>query len=136
MRKKNIAFFLTGLYFGFVLSRVGASDFRLIHGFFTGTDFTLAGVIFTAVITAFAGMKLLEIKGKTLRGENISVKRKKLRRFSLIGAALFGLGWGMSGSCPGTALVQAGEGRGLALFTIAGLSAGTWFYAVFFEKKE
>jgi uncharacterized membrane protein YedE/YeeE len=41
---------------------------------------------------------------------------------------LFGVGWGLSGSCPGTALVQLGSGHAVAAFTIAGIVLGNWLF--------
>jgi len=133
MKLRKASFFLAGIYFGFVLSRSGVSDFRLIYGFFTGGDFTLAGVMITAIITAHAGMRILLTRGKTLTGEPLKIDYKGLHRLSLAGAALFGIGWGMSGSCPGTVLVQIGEGKVPALFTFSGIVAGTWLYALLLD---
>lgn len=136
MNRQKIFFLLTGVYFGFVLSRVGVSDFRLISGFFTGTDFTLGGVMLTAIVTAHVGMRVLAVREKTINGSPVKISRKRLYRHSLGGAVIFGIGWGISGACPGTVLVQIGEGKLPALFTFAGMVAGTWIYALFVEKNN
>jgi len=136
MNLQKAAFLLMGVYFGFVLCRTGVSDFRLIYEFFTGINFTLAGVMGVAIATAFAGMRILKVKNKTLQGEPLKIDYKGLHRLSLLGAAIFGLGWGMTGSCPGTVLVQLGEGKIPALFTFAGLGTGTWLYAFLLEKRK
>lgn len=135
MRTREALLFLPGLYFGFVLSRAGASDFRFIHDFFAGRDFSLGLLMLAAAVTAHLGMRLLMLRGRAVSGEPVRVSRKRPGRFGLAGAALFGLGWGISGACPGTVLVQAGEGRLPALFTLAGLLAGTWLYAVTAERR-
>ena len=129
MKRYRPAFFAAGVYFGFILSRTGISDFRLIHGFFTGKDFTVGGVMLAAIITAYAGMRILRSRKKTLDGQPLQIKHKKLHKYSLAGALLFGIGWGISGACPGTVLVQLGEGKVLALFTFSGMVAGTLLYA-------
>ena len=127
---KNAGFFGLGIIFGFALSRVGASEFDLIHGMFTGEDYKLVGVILTAIIVGFIGLRILKAgKGTTRSGQKIQISHKKLGRWSLLGAALFGIGWGMAGACPGTVLAQLGEGKVLGLFTFGGMIYGTYIYA-------
>ncbi len=135
MNKKNclLAF---GIFFGFVLSRVGASDFNLIYGMFTGSDLKLAGVMITAIIVGAIGMQLVKRTNKPMKnGEPLKISQKKLGRYSLFGAAIFGLGWGLSGACPGTVLAQLGEGKVLGLFTFLGIICGTYIYGVLKEKN-
>lgn len=128
MRKK-LCFLAFGFYFGFVLSRVGASDYQVIFRMFTGEDLHLAWVILTAIIVGNLGMRYLKARGNLDRdGKAIAIKKKELGSLSIIGAAIFGIGWGMAGACPGTVLAQIGEGRILALFTFSGMLAGTYLY--------
>ncbi len=125
-----------GVIFGFTLSRVGASDYDLILGLFTGRDLTLAWVIITAIIVGGAGMQVLKkYREPTKSGEPLKISHKKLGRYSLIGGAVFGLGWGLSGACPGTVLAQLGEGKIYGFFTFAGMILGTYLYALLKEKN-
>ena len=127
---KKTGIFGFGILFGFALSRVGASEFDLIFNMFTGTDFKLAWVMLTAILVGFLGMRLLQAKRMTTRsGQPIKISHKKLGRFSLWGAVIFGIGWGMAGACPGTVLAQLGEGKIYALFTFSGMIFGTYIYA-------
>ena len=126
---KKLSFLLFGMYFGFFLSRVGASNFQVIHEMFTGENLHLAGVILTAILVGHLGMKFLQIRGKqTKDGNPLQIKQKKLNRLSYIGAAIFGAGWALAGACPGTVLAQIGEGKVLGLFTLAGMLTGTYLY--------
>jgi len=126
---RKLCFLAFGFYFGFVLSRVGASDYSVIHRMFTAEDLHLAWVILTAIIVANLGMRYLKAKGNLGRdGKPIEIKQKTLGRFSVLGAAIFGIGWGMAGACPGTVLAQIGEGKILALFTLSGMLVGTYLY--------
>lgn len=132
---KKVGFLGFGIVFGFVLSRVGASEFDLIFGMFTGQNFKLAAVILTAVVIGSAGMQFIKMKKKLTRsGDAIKINRKKLGTWSLLGAALFGIGWGFSGACPGTVLAQVGEGKFFGFFTFAGIIYGTYLYALLKEK--
>lgn len=132
---KKIGFLGFGIFFGFVLSRVGASDFDLIMGMFIGKDLTLAWVMITAIVIGAIGMQILKRTAKPVRsGEPLKISHKKLGRYSLLGAAIFGIGWGISGACPGTVLAQLGEGKVLGLFTFLGMICGTYIYALLKEK--
>ncbi len=126
---RKLFFLAFGFYFGFVLSRVGASDYQVIFRMFTAEDLHLAWVILSAIIVANLGMRYLKVKGNLGReGRPIEIKKKELGRLSIIGAAIFGIGWGMAGACPGTVLAQIGEGKILALFTLSGMLFGTYLY--------
>lgn len=128
--RNNIGLLGFGLIFGFTLSRVGASEFDLIYGMFTGTDYKLVGVILTAIIVGLVGMRVLQAgRGATRSDQRLNISRKKLGRWSLAGAALFGMGWGLAGACPGTVLAQLGEGKVYGLFTFGGIIFGTYIYA-------
>lgn len=127
---KKMGFLGFGTLFGFALSRVGASDFNLIFGMFTGQDLKLVWVILTAVVVGFIGMRVLRLRAKqTISGQPLKISYKKLGHWSLMGGALFGIGWGMAGACPGTVLAQLGEGKIFALFTFTGMIYGTYIYA-------
>lgn len=133
---RKLAFLGLGTYFGFVLSRVGASEYDLIYFMFTLEDLKLAWVIITAIITAGLVMKLLKALGSTgYKGREIDIKQKPLSPLNVVGGIVFGMGWAISGACPGTALAQVGEGKLLGLFTFAGLILGTYLYALLVEKN-
>ena len=136
MINKKLCLLAFGIFFGFVLSRVGASDFNLISGMFTGSDLKLAGVMITAIIVGAIGMQFVKRTSQPMKnGEPLKISQKKLGRYSLFGAAIFGLGWGLSGACPGTVLAQLGEGKVLGLFTFLGIICGTYIYGVLKEKN-
>lgn len=133
--KKKTGFLGFGLIFGFALSRVGASDFNLIFDMFVLDNLKLPGVMLTAIIVGFIGMRLLaRQKAGTRSGEPLKISEKKLGKWGLAGALLFGLGWGMSGACPGTVLAQLGEGKLLGFATFAGMILGTYIYALLKER--
>ena len=132
---RNFAFLGFGGVFGFALSRVDASNYDLIFNMFTGENLKLAWVIMTAIVIAFAGMRLLSaMGGKGLDGQAIKVSQKPLNKFTVVGGMIFGMGWAIAGACPGTVLAQIGEGKVLGLFTFAGMVVGTYLYAVMVEK--
>ncbi len=132
---RKLAFLACGIFFGFSLSRVGASNYDLIYGLFSGTDMKLAWVIITAIIVGYVGMRCLHWRGyRGYKGQVITVIKKPLSWLTPVGGILFGIGWGMAGACPGTVLAQVGEGKILGLFTMAGIVGGTYIYAWLVEK--
>lgn len=133
---RKLVFLGLGTYFGFVLSRVGASDYDLIYAMFTLEDLKLARILFTAIITAGIIMKLLKSFGNTgYKGQEINIILKPLSPLNVVGGIVFGMGWAISGACPGTVLAQVGEGKALGLFTFGGLILGTYLYALLVEKN-
>ena len=106
MHAKHIAL---GALFGFILSRTGATDYDAIAGMFRLTDLHLFGVIGLAVAVSAAGFFGARHRGLRARnGELLLLTRKPMTRGLVAGALLFGVGWGVSGTCPGTSLAQIG----------------------------
>ena len=132
----KLAYLLCGTFFGFTLSRSGASEYNYIHYLFTGEDLKLALLIATAIITAAIGMQVLKLLGnRDMRGGEIMIQRKPLNKYTAVGGSLFGIGWAISGACPGTVLAQLGEGKILGFCTMLGLLCGTFLYALMAEKN-
>lgn len=128
---KKTGFLLAGIFFGFVLGRSGASDYNYIYYMFTGENLKLALLMGTAIVVGAIGMKVLKALGnKDIRGGEIAINKKPLNKNTVIGGILFGVGWAVSGACPGTVLVQIGEGKVLGLFTFLGMLFGTYLYAL------
>lgn len=124
---KPLVFVFAGAVFGFLLSQARATDYVAIHGMFKLTELHLFGVIGVAIATAAAGLALLRRGAATaLNGERISVSPKPYHKAVFIGGVVFGVGWALSGACPGTALAQLGEGKLYAFATVAGIAGGTW----------
>jgi uncharacterized membrane protein YedE/YeeE len=116
---------LFGLLFGFVLSRGGATSFDAIVGMFRLTDLHLFGVIGMAVLVSAIGFRLFR-RGviHTRSGEQPALTPKPMTRGLVWGGLLFGVGWAIAGTCPGTALAQIGEGHLAGLFTFTGILLG------------
>ena len=133
---RKIGFLLAGVFFGFTLSRSGASDYNYIYHMFTGENLKLALLMGTAIIVAAIGMIILKALGnKDVKGKEIKINRKPLNKYTIIGGILFGIGWAVSGACPGTVLAQIGEGKVLGLVTCLGMWVGTYIYARTAEKN-
>lgn len=122
---------LLGLAFGFLLSRGRATDYDAIAGMFRFKDAHLPLLMCTAIAVAGVGLWLLRrFQVRALDGRPVKLDIKPLHAGVVIGGLIFGVGWGLAGQCPGTALGQLGEGKWLAGVTVAGMLVGTWLYAV------
>jgi len=123
---------LSGIIFGLGLILSGMTNPAKVKGFLDITglwDPSLAFVMSGAILVAIFAFALAKKRGKTVLGENITLPdNKQIDRELVIGALVFGIGWGLSGYCPGpaiTSLVTAGIQP--LVFTI-GMLAGIGLY--------
>ena len=117
---------LTGAAFGAVLAASGLSNPRLIVGMLRLEDLRLLKLLVTAIGVGIVGVAVLESMGAAHLGV------KPLHVLALVaGGAIFGIGFAVSGYCPGTSLAAIAEGRRDAIFTAAGglLGAGAFAFA-------
>jgi uncharacterized membrane protein YedE/YeeE len=133
--KAHLPHFFAGLIFAFILSRVGATSFQAINDMFLFRDFQLYGVIGGAIAVALPGLWILRrLKERKKISRPLRFPSHRLTPGTLPGAALFGLGWAVTGTCPGPAVVQLGEGHWAALATVAGIFLGNFFYGRLHQK--
>ena len=129
---KTAAGYLAGLLFGLGLAISGMTDPARVLGFLDiagAWDPTLMFVLGAAVGTTFVGYRLVFARGTPLFSAKFQLPTKQELDAKLLGgAALFGVGWGLSGYCPGPAIASMG---GLTLPLLALLSAMVlgWFIA-------
>lgn len=121
-----------GILFGLLLSRSGFTDYDFLQRMFLLQEFHLYGVFGTAVALNMAGLWLLRRRGTTITGEALQLPADKpVDRGHLLGGMLFGMGWALTGMCPGPILVNIGEGKVYALAALAGAVAGAWIVGGF-----
>ena len=125
-----------GAFFGFILSRSGAADYNFIQGMFLFTEFQLYGIIGTAVVLTAPGIWLLKRHGKTATGEALHIELKPGHRGNVVGGILFGVGWSITGMCPGPILVNIGEGKVYALAALAGVLVGAGAFGSLYPRLQ
>lgn len=125
-----------GTIFGFVLSRSGAADYNYIQGMFLFEEFQLYGIIGGAVAVGAPGLWLVRRAGRTAFGQPIEIERRPLNRGSVAGGLIFGIGWSITGMCPGPILVNVGEGKVYALAALAGALAGAALFGAAYPRLQ
>ena len=125
--KQIILAILVGGSFGFILHKIGATNPTKIVGFLRLTDLHLAKVILFAI--GFSSLFLFILMSLGLIPvAHISVKASYLG--VVVGGAIFGIGFGLGGYCPGTTLAALGAGRKDSIFMILGGLVGAWAYVL------
>jgi len=119
-----------GAYFGFVLVKSEVLSWYRIQEMFRFHSFHMYGVIGTAVLVAALSIWLVRrYQLRSLDGEPIAIRAFEAgwRRY-VFGGVTFGLGWALTGACPGP--IAALIGAGLTGFTVVLAAAvlGTWAY--------
>jgi len=119
-----------GIMFGFLLAFAGATNFTLHAQLFLFENIWLLIVIASSVATGAMGVWLLRRyqPKAVLTGGCIDFSAKSMTPNFVMGAILFGVGWGMSAACPGTAPTMIGEGKLEGVFLVAGILLGTIAY--------
>jgi hypothetical protein len=97
-------------------------------------NFQLYGIIGTAVAVMAPGLWLLKRGGRTAFGEPLVVKPKPRNRGNIAGGVLFGIGWSITGMCPGPILVNIGEGKIYALGALVGALAGAALFGALYQR--
>lgn len=135
--KRIIVLTLGGL-FGFLLSRAGATTYDFYPGLFLFQDLQLLWVIAVAAGVGVVGNFVIKLlKAKSIIGkEAINPEKKPYQKTLIPGSILFGIGWGLAGACPGTALAMLGEGKLASVFTISGFILGTYLYGVYKKRTS
>jgi uncharacterized protein len=126
-----LAYFLLGSFFGIVIVKSEAASWFRVQEMFRFQSFHMYGILLTAVATAALSLALMRKLGtRTLGGNAIAIPPKQLgtgRRY-WIGGIIFGLGWALSGACPGPMFALAGSGIGVYALLVLSALAGTWVY--------
>ena len=101
-------------------------------------DFGLLLVLGGAVAVALATYQLAPrwLEKPLLDGRQFDRHPSEMSRRTLIGAAIFGAGWGLCGVCPGPAIAGLGTGNASLLLALAGIFAGAWVHGRFFGKAD
>lgn len=124
---------ILGSLFGFALHRVGASNPQNIINMLRLTDFHLMKVILLAISLASA-LLFIGLAMGLVNPAHVSVKAAYWG--VIVGGIIFGVGWAVSGYCPGTGIAAIGDGRKDAIFFVLGGLLGAFLYMLVYSRLE
>lgn len=127
-----VRFLLIGILFGIILSKSEVISWFRIQEMFRFQAFHMYGVIGVAVVAGALVQSLF--KSNRLKGfGGISIlprEKPKTYTASIVGGTFFGLGWALTGACPGPLYILLGHGYGLIVLVIASALLGTLVYGI------
>ena len=128
----NIKYLFVGSLFGIVFVKSEVVSWFRIQEMFRFQSFHMYGVIGSAVIVGVISVWLIKkYKIKTISGEPITFSSKKFNKGQIYGGLIFGLGWGLTGACPGPLFAQIGMGAFVVIVILLSAIVGTWVYGKF-----
>ncbi len=131
----NIKYLFTGILFGIILVKSEVISWFRIQEMFRLQSFHMFGVIGSAVVTGMLGIWLIKkYKIRTIYGEPVKLSERKFHKGQVYGGLIFGLGWALTGACPGPLFAQIGMGALVTIVTLFSAIAGTWVYGKFRER--
>ncbi len=131
-----LIYIIIGTFFGFVMTKSEAISWYRILEMFRFESFHMYGIIGTAVVLGVIGVALAKRFGwKAVYGRDLRLNPKafSVPRY-LFGGILFGLGWALTGACPGPMFVLLGQGIWLIGLVILSATLGTFTYGVVRER--
>jgi len=131
----NIKYLVVGVIFGVVFVKSEVVSWFRIQEMFRLQSFHMYGVIGSAVVVGMISVWLIKkFKIKTIYGETIEFHPKTFNKGQIYGGLLFGLGWAITGACPGPLFAQIGTGATVIVVTLLSAIAGTWVYGLLRDK--
>ena len=130
-------YLLLGVAFGVVLTKSEVLSWFRIQEMFRFQSPRMYEIIVSAIVVAAASVALIERSGaKAISGEPIYIPPKTLGhgiRYAA-GGTIFGLGWALTGACPGPLFALVGNGITVMAAAILSALAGTWLYGLLRPK--
>lgn len=130
----NIKYLIVGILFGIVFVKAEVISWFRIQEMFRLQSFHMYGIIGSAVVVGMISVWLIKrFNIKTVDGDPITFTPKKFNKGQIYGGLIFGLGWGLTGACPGPLFAQIGTGTTVVAVVLLSAIAGTWVYGRFRE---
>ncbi|MBK7967203.1 MAG: YeeE/YedE family protein [Bacteroidetes bacterium] len=131
----NLKYLVVGVLFGIVFVKAEIISWFRIQEMFRLESFHMYGVIGSAVMVGVISVALIKkFNVKTIYGEEIEFHTKTFNKGNIFGGFIFGLGWAITGACPGPLFAQIGSGATVIIITLLSAIAGTWSYGYFRDK--
>jgi len=126
-----VPYLLAGTLFGIILVKSEVVSWFRIQEMFRFQSFHMYGIIGSAFVTAAISVRILtRLRIRALSGEVINVPPKQMGRGHRywLGGSIFGVGWALTGACPGPLFALVGTGATVFAMALVAALAGTWTY--------
>lgn len=134
---KFVAVLISGALFGYGLALSDMVSPEVVLSFLRFQDFGLMLVMGGGMgLTLLAYQLLPRLLRRPLLGDHFAVRPAVLDRNTLVGAAIFGIGWGVCGVCPGPAIAGLGVGNGALLVALGGILLGAYLQGVVSGRRD
>lgn len=131
----NLKYLVVGVFFGIIFVKAEIISWFRIQEMFRLQSFFMYGVIGTAVVVGVISVWIIKKYNiKTISGEIVKFETKTFNKGQIYGGLIFGMGWAITGACPGPLFAQIGSGFLVISITFLSAVAGTWVYGYFREK--
>lgn len=128
---RNLRVLILGILFGIVLVKGQLVSWENIYEMFRFESAYMYLVIVSAVAVGAISLQIIKrLRAKTIDGEEIIIKTKPMNKGVVFGGISFGLGWAITGACPGPIYAQIGSGTLLAIVTLLAALTGAYIFAV------
>ena len=133
---KFAKYLLIGTVFGITLTKAEVISWFRIYEMFHFDAFHMYGVIGSAVLLGIIGIQIIKrSQSRIVDGAPIQIQPKEFSWFRYIaGGIIFGLGWALTGACPGPLFILLGNGYGIAIVMILSALLGVYVYGLLRHK--
>ncbi|EPR67605.1 DUF6691 family protein [Cyclobacterium qasimii] len=130
-----LKYLFVGIVFGIIFVKGEIISWFRIQEMFRFQSFFMYGVIGSAILVGMVSIQIIKrFSIKTINGQVIKIADKKFNKGQIYGGFIFGLGWAITGACPGPLFAQIGTGFTVVIVSFLSAVAGTWVYGRFADK--
>lgn len=131
----NLKYMIVGIIFGIAFVKAEIISWFRIQEMFRLDSFHMYGVIGTGVIIGMLSIQIIKkFNIRSISGEEIVIPNKTFNKGQIYGGLIFGLGWAITGACPGPLFAQIGSGYSVIIITFLSATLGVWVYGYFRDK--
>ncbi|MGZ4042212.1 MAG: DUF6691 family protein [Bacteroidia bacterium] len=132
---KNLKFLIVGTIFGIILIKAEVISWFRIQEMFRFQSFHMYGIIGSAILVGMVSLLIIKKYNiKTFSGEEIKIAPKEFSKGNIFGGLMFGLGWAMTGACPGPLYALIGSGYPVIIVVLLSAVMGTYVYGSIKDK--
>lgn len=131
----NFKYIIAGILFGFFLVKSEVISWYRIQEMFRFQSFHMYGIIGSAIVIGIISIWLIKKwKLKSMDGQTVEIADKTFNKGQIYGGLMFGMGWAITGACPGPLFALIGSGATVIAITLLSAIVGTWTYGLLREK--